>query len=150
MPQSFCQIYVHLIFSTKDRLHTITSDIRLRLHAYLAELVRGTGSAFVVVGGPADHVHVLFSLDKKTAFVDVVEQIKKESSKFVKTCGVEPHDFYWQRGYGAFSVGPTHKDGVVQYIAAQEEHHQRMTFQDEYRAFLVKYGISFEEKYVWD
>ena len=150
MPQSFCQLYVHLIFSTKDRHHTITPDIRPRLHAYLAEVARNMGSALVVVGGPSDHVHVLFNLDKKNAIVDVVEQVKKESSKFVKTLGMEHQNFYWQRGYGAFSVGPMHKDEVVKYIATQEEHHKRMTFQEEYRAFLVKYGIPYDEKYVWD
>ena len=108
------------------------------------------GSAFVVVGGPDDHVHVLFDLGKKITVMDVVEQVKKESSKFVKTLGMEHQNFYWQRGYGAFSVGPTHKDEVVKYIATQEEHHKRMTFQEEYRAFLVKYGIAFDEKYIWD
>ena len=150
MPQSFCQLYVHLIFSTKDRHSTITPGLRLRLHAYLAEVLRDMGSAFVVVGGPDNHVHALFDLGKKLVVVDVVEHIKKESSKFVKTLGVEYQHFYWQRGYGAFSVGPTHRDEVVRYIETQEEHHKRITFQEEYRAFLIKYGIPYDEKYVWD
>ena len=150
MPQSFCELYVHLIFSTKDRHPTITLAIRQRLHAYLAEIIRNMGCPFVVVGGPDNHVHILFDLGKKTTVADVVELIKKDSSKFVKSLGMEHQNFYWQRGYGAVSVGPTHKDEVVKYIETQEEHHKHMTFQDELRAFLTKYGIQFDEKYIWD
>ena len=144
MPQSFSQIYVHLIFSTKDRRRTIVPELRPRLHAYLAEVLRNLGSAYVVVGGPEDHVHLLFDLGKKLSATEVVEQIKRESSKFVKTLDADYQDFYWQRGYGAFSVGPIHKAEVVKYIEGQEEHHRRMSFQEEFRAFLVKYGIPFD------
>ena len=150
MPQSFCQLYVHLIFSTKDRVRYLDAAIRPRMHAYVAETMRNLGSPFVVVGGPEDHVHVLFDLAKKCAPVDVVEAVKKDASKFAKTLGAQYQDFYWQRGYGMFSVGPTHRDEVVRYIETQEEHHRCMTFQDEFLAFLKKYGVAYDERYLWD
>jgi len=150
MPQSFCQLYAHLIFSTKDRVRFLDDAIRPRVHAYLATVLRDLGAPFVVVGGTVDHVHILFDLGKKHAPPGYVEQVKKESSKFVKTLGTEYTKFFWQRGYGMFSVGPTHVPDVEAYVRGQEEHHRKMTFQEEFRAFLERYGIEYDERYVWD
>ena len=150
MPQSFTQFFAHLIFSTKDRAPILTPVILPRVHAYLATIIRNTGSHFVVVGGVADHVHLLFDLSKKKPPVDVVAEVKRESSKFVKTLGPQLHNFYWQRGYGMFSVSPTHRDTVESYVKSQEEHHRATTFQEEYRGFLKRYGIEYDEQYVWD
>jgi putative transposase len=150
MPQSLTKLYAHLIFSTKNRKPFLDDQIRARVHAYLATIVRDLDSPFVVVGGVADHVHILFDMGKMVAPVKFVEQVKRESSKFVKTLGNKYQDFYWQRGYGMFSVSPTHRDVVEAYIKNQEEHHRTRTFQDEFRAFLVKYGIQYDEEYVWD
>jgi REP element-mobilizing transposase RayT len=150
MPQSHTQLYAHLIFSTKERQPILDVEIRPRVHAYLASLVRDLGSPFVVVGGVADHVHVLFDMGKLHAPVEFVAKVKKESSKFAKTLGQRYGKFYWQRGYGMFSVSPTHRDSVADYVRNQEEHHRSKSFQEEYREFLKRYEIDFDERYMWD
>ncbi|SMP51206.1 REP element-mobilizing transposase RayT [Neorhodopirellula lusitana] len=150
MPQSLSQLYVHLIFSTKDRFPFLNPEIRERVHGYLATVLRDMGSQFVVVGGVADHVHILFDMGRIHAAKDFVEQIKRESSKFIKTLRPNLDKFYWQRGYGIFSVSPTHRESVIEYIHMQDQHHRGMTFQEEYRDFLTRYGIEFNEQYVWD
>jgi putative transposase len=128
MPQSLSQLYAHLIFSTKDRFPFLKNDVRERVHAYLATTLRDMGSPFVFVGGVEDHVHILFDMGRIHGAKDFVEQIKRESSKFVKTLRPNLDKFFWQRGYGIFSVSPTHRDNVVVYIASQEEHHRKRLF----------------------
>ena len=150
MPQSLSQLYSHLIFSTKDRYPFLKVDLRQRVHAYLATTLRDMGSQYVVVGGVEDHVHVLFDMGRIHAAKDFVENLKRESSKFIKTLRPNLDKFFWQRGYGIFSVSPTHRESVVSYINSQEEHHRIKTFQEEYREFLNRYGIKFDEQYVWD
>ena len=150
MPQSFAQLYAHLIFSTKNRRPFLDDEIRPRVHGYLATVIRNLDSPFVVVGGVADHVHILFDMGKMHAPVQFVERVKRESSKFVKTLGAKYKDFYWQRGYAMFSVSPTHRADVQQYVRQQEEHHQKKSFQEEFREFLQRYGIDYDEQYVWD
>jgi REP element-mobilizing transposase RayT len=150
MPQSLTKLYAHLIFSTKDRKPFLDDRIRPRVHAYLATVLRDLDSPFVVVGGVVDHVHILFDMGKKHAPVKFVEQVKRESSKFVKTLGARFKSFYWQRGYGMFSVSPTHRSDVEAYIRNQEKHHRTKTFQEEFRTFLKRYGMEYDEKYIWD
>jgi REP element-mobilizing transposase RayT len=116
----------------------------------MAEIVRGLACPFVAVGGPDDHAHLLLDLGKQITPPALVEAVKKESSKFVKTLGPAHAGFHWQRGYGMFSVGPTQKAAVQRYVEGQEEHHRRQTFQEEFRAFLDRYGIGYDERYVWD
>ncbi len=149
MPQSLTKLFAHLVFSTKDRKPFLDDRIRSRVHGYLATVVRSMDSSYVVVGGVADHVHILFDMGKMHVPVKVVEQIKRESSKFVKTLGPSYQKFYWQRGYGMFSVSPTHLATAEQYVRNQEEHHRKKTFQEEYREFLKRYDIGYEEQYVW-
>jgi REP element-mobilizing transposase RayT len=150
MPQSLTKLYAHLIFSTKNRQSFLDEEIRPRVHGYLATIVRDLGSPWVVVGGVADHVHILFDLGKTRAPVEFVEQTKRESSKFIKTLGAKYKRFYWQRGYGMFSVGPAQRDEVEEYVRNQQEHHQARSFQEEFRAYLDRYGIRYDEQYVWD
>ena len=150
MPQSLTKLYAHLIFSTKNRQLFLDDAIRPRVHAYLATIIRDLDSPWVVVGGVADHVHILFDMGKMHAPVEFVEQVKRESSKFVKTLGAAHKDFYWQRGYGMFSVGPAHRDEAEAYVQNQEEHHRMKSFQEEFRAFLERYGMAYDEQYVWD
>ena len=150
MPQSFCKIYVHAVFSTKGRKRWLDDDIRLRVHAYLATLARGEGCPFVVVGGPDDHVHILADIGKKVLPVDLIARAKQESSKFIKTLGHEYRPFYWQSGYSMFSVGPRRVGAVTRYVEGQVEHHRKQTFKDEVRMFLEEYSIAFDEKYMWD
>jgi putative transposase len=150
MPQSLTKLYAHLIFSTKNRQPFLDETIRPRVHAYLATIIRNLDSPWVVVGGVADHVHILFDMGKLRPPVEFVEEAKRESSKFVKTLGLSYGDFYWQRGYGMFSVGPAHRDEAEAYVRGQEEHHRAKSFQDEFRAFLEHYGVPYDEQHVWD
>jgi putative transposase len=150
MPQSHTQLLIHLVFSTKDRFPFLDTTIRERVHAYLATIMRNMDSPYVVVGGVSDHVHLLLDLGKMNTAVGVVEKLKKESSKYVKTLGSQYEKFYWQRGYGLFSVSPTHRADVEKYIRNQEEHHKVQSFQEEYLAFLKRYGVQYDERYVWD
>jgi len=150
VPQSLTKLYAHLIFGTKNRQPFLDDEIRERVLAYLATVIRDLGSPYVVVGGVADHVHILFDIGKMRAPAKFVEQAKRESSKFIKTLGTAYKDFYWQRGYGMFSVGPTRREDVEKYVRNQEEHHQKMTFQEEFLMFLKRYEVEYDEQYVWD
>jgi REP element-mobilizing transposase RayT len=148
--QAFTQLYAHLIFSTKDRYPWIDTKIRKRVHAYLAGTLRKMDSPWVVVGGVPDHVHTLFDLGRTTTPANFVEELKRDSSKFIKTLGQRFSDFYWQRGYGMFSVSPTHRAAVERYVREQEEHHRRQSYQEEFLSFLKRYKIKYDPKTIWD
>jgi putative transposase len=150
MSQSLAKILVHLTFSTKHRRPWIDKKIRPELNAVLATKFQDWESPALIVGSVDDHVHALFSLSRNHAIRKVVEEVKKESSKWIKTKGAKYRDFYWQAGYGAFSVSQSNVPRVRAYIANQEEHHQKRTFQDELRALLRRHQIEFDERYVWD
>ena len=151
MSQSLVRIYVHLVFSTKNRhLFLTDKNIRKECHAYLAGTCKNLASPSLLVGGTEDHVHILCMLSKVEKLADLIRELKRESSQWLKTKGAALGDFYWQNGYGAFSISPSHVDGLKKYIGNQEEHHRRETFQDEFRRFLAKYGIEYDERYVWD
>ena len=150
MPQSLSRILIQLVFSTKNRERVLTSAIQTELHPYLAGTLDNTECPSLQVGGVEDHVHLLFGLSRTLTIAKVVETLKTSSSKWIKTKGHEFANFHWQSGYGAFSVSQSDADGVVAYIQNQAKHHQKMTFQDEYRRLLERYRIAFDEKYVWD
>jgi len=151
MPQSLAKILVHVIFSTKHRYPFLADKhIRHEMHAYLGGVCKAFGCPVLIVGGVADHVHILCSLSRNYSVAKIVGEIKRNSSKWVKTKGRGLRQFAWQNGYGIFSVSQSHVDRVRNYIAHQEEHHRRRSFQDEYRAFLKKYEIEYDERCVWD
>lgn len=150
MPQSLSFLLIHLVFSTKDRAPLLDASVRPALHAYLATVARNADCECYRVGGVADHVHLAVRLSRTVTIAKLIEQLKTSSSKWLKSQSPVLAEFAWQRGYGAFSVGPSDLDALRHYIDTQEEHHQTRTFQQEYRAFLMKYGIEFDEKYVWD
>ena len=150
MPQSLSNIIIHLIWSTKDRHPWLESDIREKMHAFLAGAVRQCGCEAYRVGGVADHVHLAVRLSRTLCVADLVKEVKSASSKWLKDQNPKFADFYWQQGYGAFSIGMSQNETLFHYIETQEEHHRTRTFQDEYRAFLKKYGIDYDERYVWD
>jgi len=150
MPQSLSFVIVHVIFSTKERRPFLDTPTRSKLHAYLATAARNAGCEAYRVGGVADHVHLAIRLSRTLAIADFVETLKTSSSKWVKTQSPDLADFSWQRGYGCFSVGPADLDSLRAYIDGQEEHHKTRTFQDEFRMFLKKYGVEYDEAYVWD
>ncbi len=150
MPQSLSKVFVHVTFSTKNRQHLIDDHIKDYLFEYIGGICKGLECNPLKVGGYHDHVHVICLLSRKIAQMTLLEEIKKQSSKWIKTKGQTYADFYWQSGYGIFSVNPTEIDVVVNYIMNQEEHHKKVSFQDEFRAFLKKYKIEYDERYVWD
>jgi len=150
VPQSLSKIILHVIFSTKNREPWLDSDVRPRMHAYLATICRDLGAELVNVGGVADHVHIVTTLPRTLSQADLIERIKKASSKWIKTLDARYRGFFWQRGYGAFSVSPSQLEAVLEYIRAQQEHHRTRTFQEEYRELLRKHGVDFDERYVWD
>jgi len=150
VPQSLAQVLVHLIFSTKRREPFLSDEIRLELHRYMATILKGMNSSAILINSMSDHAHVLFHLSKNHALCDVIESLKKDSSKWIKTKGRSYRNFHWQSGYGAFSVSQSNVAEVVKYIENQREHHRKRTFQDEFRAFLKRYQILYDERYVWD
>ena len=150
MGQSLVKNYVHLVFSTKHRQPLIHPSIEAELHSYLGGTCNHLDCQSIKVGGYVDHIHILCLLSKKVALMKLVEEVKSHSSKWIKTKGEAYQNFYWQDGYGAFSVNPSEVNTVIAYIGNQHEHHRKKTFQEEYRAFLLKYNIDYDERYVWD
>ena len=151
MSQSLSKIYLHLIFSTKDRIPYLTDrGLRREVHAYLAGACRDLGSPSIAVGGVEDHVHMLFYMSRTSPVSDLVAELKRESSKWIKSKDSSLASFYWQKGYGVFSISPAHVEALTSYIANQESHHRNESFQDEYRRLLRKYDVEFDERYVWN
>ena len=150
MSQSLVKSYLHIIFSTKLREPFIHDPVRTELHRYLSGICRNLECNPVEIGGYTDHVHILCLQSKKIALMKLVEEVKVGSSKWMKTNGPSLSNFYWQDGYGAFSVNPREVDTVIHYIANQHAHHSKQGFQDEYRTFLKQYQVEYDERYVWD
>ena len=136
MSQSLNRIYIHIVFSTKNREPNISEDIKDELFNYLGGVCKSLDCNPLQVGGYKDHIHILCALSKKIALTQLIEKVKSSSSRWIKTKNEEFSNFYWQSGYGAFSVNPTEIDVVKKYIQNQEEHHKIKSFQDEYRAFF--------------
>lgn len=150
MPQSLNRIYIHIVFSTKNREPFISDDIKDELFDYLGGICKNLECNPLQVDGYKDHVHILCQLSKKITLIKLLEDVKSSSSRWIKTKDHKFSNFYWQSGYGAFSVNPTEIETVKNYIQNQEEHHRVKSFQDEYRAFLKKYDVQYNEEYVWD
>jgi len=150
LSQSLAKNLIHLIYSTKNRAPCLGQDIQPRLFAYQAGILNDWECPAVVIGGASDHVHALFVLSKNHALAKVIEEVKKGSSKWLKTQGSELRDFQWQAGYGAFSVSQSNAEEVRRYIEEQEEHHRTRSFQEEFLAFLTRHGMEFDERYLWD
>jgi REP element-mobilizing transposase RayT len=149
MPQSLASLHIHIVFSTKHREPLITPDVASRLYGYIG-IARGIDSPLVAIGGVADHVHLLVSLGRQTTIADLVRDLKANSSGWVHEEFPALAQFAWQDGYGAFAVSKSNVEAVKAYIANQEKHHTRQTFQDEYREFLRLHEIEWDEKYVWN
>jgi len=151
MPQSYVQIWLHIIFSTKHRKELLL-DLKMRkeMHAYLAGACKALGSPSRIVGGTSDHVHALCCLSKTRDVADLVGKIKRSSSVWIKEKYSDHQDFYWQDGYGAFSVSASKVDQVFRYIKNQEKHHAKMGFKEEFIVHLKKYRIDYNEQYLWE
>ena len=150
MAHSLANILVHLVFSTKSRQGLLNDAIRDDLHAYIGGIVGKMRGTLLKAGSVEDHIHLLIALPRTCSPADLVKEIKTGSSKWIKTQGDVYHDFHWQTGYGFFSISPSHKAALENYIANQAEHHKTITFKDEYRRLMKKYGMEWNEDYVWD
>ena len=150
MPQSLANIHIHLIFSTKDRMPLISDAVRDDLHAYMATILANLKSPATLINSVEDHIHILLNLSRTCPLAKAVEDVKRDSSKWLKTQGPAFSGFAWQAGYGAFSVSESNCGAVANYIRNQREHHRKITFQDELRTFLDKHQLSYDEKYLWD
>lgn len=150
MPQSLARIYLHLVFSTKNRAPVINDQIRDPLHGYMATVLKNLGCYANLINSVEDHAHLLFELGRTVGVSKVVEDVKKSSSKWIKTQPGGVAIFAWQNGYGVFSVSHSNLETVREYIASQREHHRTRTFQEELRTLLEKHGVAYDERYVWD
>jgi putative transposase len=150
MPQSLSAVYIHLTFSTKDRCPFLREKpLRASLHAYLGGISKTLECPPIIVGGVEDHVHLLCRFGRTITQADWVKELKRVSNGWLKDQGGDYADFEWQNGYASFSVSQSNLEKVKRYIATQEEHHRKATFQDELRALLRKHGLEFDERYVW-
>jgi putative transposase len=150
MPQSLVRNLIHVCFSTKNRADLIKPEIENELFGYLHGIVENNKSKLILVNGTTDHVHLLISLGKIISISEIIGDIKRDSSSWIKKQDASFSNFYWQEGYGAFSVGQTEDETVIKYIANQKEHHETKDYKTEFRGFLKKYKIDYDEKYVWD
>ena len=150
MGQSLVKNYIHIVFSTKYRQPLIDAQIEQELHSYLGGICNNLECHVIKVGGYTDHIHILCMLSRKITLMKLMEALKSHSSKWIKTKGEQYSRFYWQDGYGAFSVNPAEINIVTQYIANQHQHHSKKAFKAEYISFLKKNDVDFDERYVWD
>jgi REP element-mobilizing transposase RayT len=149
MSHSLAKVAIHLVFATQDRQRFLDDEVRSPLHGYMITVLRNLGSPAVVINSVEDHVHILFELGRTVPLSSAVEGIKRTSSRWIKTQGTEFARFGWQSGYGAFAVSESNVAAVRRYIERQKEHHQRLTFEDEYRAFLQRHGVAYDEAHLW-
>jgi len=150
MPQSLVKNYLHITFGTKNRIHFIDDEIENELFRYLGGICKNLECNPIIVGGYKNHIHILCLLSRKIALMKLIEELKSHSSKWIKTKGNQYKKFYWQNGYGGFSVNPKQLNVVKNYILNQKEHHKNKTFKEEYLELLIKNKIDYDERYVWD
>jgi len=148
--QTLVKLYVHIIFSTKNRADLIKSEIEEELFSYIGGISNNNKSKLLAANGTENHIHLLVSMSKNIELSELIGDIKRDSSKWIKTKNAAYRLFQWQDGYGAFSVGYTQIEDVKKYIAKQKEHHATVSFEDEFRYFLNKYDMDYDERYVWD
>ena len=151
MAQSLAKILLHLVFSTKERRPFLKDQVlREELHRYLGGILTNLDCQPLIVVGVEDHVHLLFAHSRTATVADVVKELKRSSTVWLKTKAPSLSEFAWQNGYGVFSIGQSQVEDVRAYIAGQEEHHRKISFQEEFRRLLQRYEIAFDERYVWD
>jgi putative transposase len=148
MSQSFVQIYTHIVFHTKNNKDLIHEDIEDELYSYMGGILKNLKSLPVKIGGTSDHIHILCTLPKTLALADLVEEIKKSSSKWIKTKDLVYKNFYWQDGYGGFSVSGFHTEVIKNYISNQKQHHKNASYLNEFKTLLDEYGVEYDEKYL--
>jgi putative transposase len=151
MPQSLAQVWLHIVFSTKDREPYLqNADFRDEMFRMLSHHVKEVGCYPKRSGGWIDHVHVICGLARTVTIATLIEHLKTETSKWAKKASMGNSSFSWQRGYGAFSVSPSKLESALDYVDRQEQHHTRRSFQDEFRDLCLRHGVELDERYVWD
>jgi REP element-mobilizing transposase RayT len=142
---------MHIVFSTKERIEFLKAqELRKDTHLYLMGICRKLGTPALIVGGVQDHVHILCRFSRNHTISEIIRELKKGSSKWIKEKNPILWDFHWQDGYGAFSLSPSHVEDLKEYIVNQEEHHRRESFKDEFRRILENYDVTYDERYLWD
>ena len=149
MAQSLSKLYVHIIFHTKYNQDLIDADIEAELYAYIGGIIKANESFPIKINGTKNHIHILASMSKNIALAKFVEEIKRNSSRWIKTKGEQYQGFAWQGGYAGYSVSQSVVENVVRYIDNQKEHHKVISFEDEYRKFLEEYDVDYDENYLW-
>lgn len=149
MAQSLSKLFVHIIFHVKNNSIKIRKENRAELYAYMGAVIKDNGSIPIIINGVEDHVHVLCVMSKNIALAKLVEEIKRHSSRWIKTKGINYSKFAWQACYAGFSVSSSLHEKTKMYIKNQEAHHQKLSFKDEYLLFLKEYGIEYKEEYIW-
>lgn len=150
MPQSLAKILVHAVFSTKNRENLIHPDIENELYPYIHGILENKGSKLITANGTSNHIHLLFSLGKPLGYSSLIGEIKRSTSIWIKEKGTDFRDFYWQEGYGIFSIYQREVNVVSEYIRRQKEHHKEHDFKTEFRGLLNAYEVEYDERYVWD
>lgn len=149
VPQSLVKVLIHVVFSTKNRVNLIVPEIESGLFGYIHGIVENNKSKLIIANGTMNHIHLLISLGRTMCISELIGDIKRDSSVWIKTQG-DFRNFYWQEGYGAFSIGQSQVQDVVKYIQDQKEHHAENDFKTEFRGLLKKYEVEYDERYVWD
>ena len=149
MSQSLSKLFVHIVFHVKNNKYIIRKQERKSLYAYMGAIIKDNESIPILINGVEDHIHILCVMSKNIALAKLVEEIKRHSSRWIKTNDAYYSNFVWQGGYGGFSVSRSLHDKTKRYIENQEEHHKKITFKEEYLLFLKEYGIDYNEQYLW-
>jgi putative transposase len=149
MGQSLTKLYVHLVFHTKNNLFKIRDEDKKSLYTYMGSIIKDNGSIPILINGTGDHVHILCVMSKNISLAGLTEEIKRHSSRWIKTLDPYYKQFAWQGGYAGFSVSQSLHDKTKRYIENQEEHHKKKTFKEEVVAFLKEYGVDYDERYLW-
>jgi len=150
MAHTYTNLLVHVVFSTKDRVPLLNAELRTRLFPYMGGIIRELDGTALLINGPNDHVHILALLPAKTSLSEIVGKLKANSSGWVHREFSGKRNFAWQTGYAAFTVSHSQKQSVLDYIANQEEHHRKISFKEEFLAFLKKHEIGYDKKYLWE
>ena len=150
MSQSLSKMYIHVTYGTRFRKNLISRDFAPQLHAYLAAVHKDQDCPALIINSVPDHIHILFRMSKTVYLADLIEHVKKNSSKWVKCQSFGSESFYWQNGYGAFSISSSKVESFRSYIKKQKEHHQNMSFEEEYKDMLKENNVEFDARYIWD
>ena len=148
MANTFSQIYLHIVFSVRNREALIAETWEVALHKYIAGIITNRGHKLLVINGMPDHIHIFIGFKPVESVADLVREVKKSSTDFINDKGYLRGKFYWQEGYGVFSNSDSQVKDVCNYIANQKEHHKKISFKDEYLAILKQYNIKYDERYV--